>query len=115
MIDPKELRIGNLVRKNEFRHEISWIDFHCLHSEPQSPQYNPILITPEWLERLGFEKINHISEGVIYKKEWLRLNDKCMVIDWRSGGIDCRLIKSIHQLQNLYFALTGTELQIKQP
>lgn len=81
---------------------------------------NPIPITEEILLKCGFKK--HIflnSFGVkengyrifsftIRKSEW---NDEYFLMyDWVGGNIE---IKYIHQLQNLYFALTGEELTVK--
>ncbi len=121
MIDPKELRIGNLILWKGEVIPVTMVGLYGIQYDDSNIKINasfgtgdiqPIPITPEWLERLGFEKLKHIHEGLIYSKDWLRLNSNCAVTDYRGGGIDSRLIKHIHQLQNLYFALTGTELTL---
>lgn len=71
--------------------------------------FNPIPLTPEILEKCGFEW------DIVTKRYW------------NSGPIEISLIKQtanigrdtfilefhhLHQLQNLYFALTGIELEI---
>lgn len=68
-----------------------------------------IPLTEEWLKRFGFEKS-------VYKDETWFHNEKMAISD-RNGWYSCRLsgarFISVHQLQNLYFALTGTKLELK--
>ncbi len=70
----------------------------------------PIPLTEQWLKDLGFHKNNdrwHKSYPFYIK--WC---------DWTPEGwwalrdvdIPIRLVEHVHQLQNLYFALTGKEL-----
>ncbi len=135
MIKVNELRIGNLILlKNEFRNQIREIDFDefkCIHSfdketyegceefEENSPYY-PIPLSEEWLVKFGFElnktgytKIQwmfgrHFNIIVNEKKEFLLgysfLIEKPMYIG---------VLTYVHQLQNIYFALTGEELTLK--
>lgn len=35
-----------------------------------------------------------------------------MTQDYRGGNLNSNICNSVHQLQNLYFALTGTELEL---
>ncbi len=76
----------------------------------------PIPLTEEWLKMLGFEgkdsdwwtngviELGYISQEEFYEAELTFPNMK-----WR------RLeLRYVHQLQNLYFALTGEELTIKE-
>lgn len=74
----------------------------------------PIPLTEEWLLKFGFEKDwtgyaledkNSLSFSVTKNGAYLA----CWLD--RSLGIT---IKYVHQLQNLYFALTGEELTIKE-
>lgn len=62
----------------------------------------PIPLTPEWLERFGFKEV----DGYWYKGFFaLRNGEYFEIIDiW---------IDHVHQLQNLYYALTGEELTVK--
>lgn len=108
-----ELRIGNWVSNGEIEFQITSKDIYHLDVYVGRVIANPIPITPEWLQRFGFEKINHRIEGVIYKKEWLKLTESCAGVDWRGGHIQRERCKYVHQLQNLYFALTGEELEYK--
>lgn len=121
MIDPKELRIGNLVWYEATAHIIKELRLNrCQHvwAKMQNDQYlsgyddlDPIELSPEWLERMGF-RFNgmgyHSPNGKLYwYKNSLTINN-----DGRSKVIN-KSPRYVHQLQNLYFALTGTELIFK--
>ena len=146
MIDPKELRIGNLVSTNVdtgtiimptgFPFIVYTIGFSgCeilndlskpwAQQEPFPAKYNrlePIPITPEWLERLGFER-KYKNENTIH---WVKFSAKHLSfvitecsslfgMEYNAYGADhCPQIFHIHQLQNLYHALTGQELTVKE-
>lgn len=84
----------------------------------------PIPITEEWLLKFGFK----ICTGHFYnhlKNAYSRDDFDFTVCFWDDGtidldsafddmfGIELKHIKFIHQLQNLYFALTGEELKLK--
>ena len=66
----------------------------------------PIPLTEEWLLKMGYDLITEshyaLSGHLIWKCNDLFMCDK--------NGI---ILKHVHQLQNLYFALTGEELEIK--
>jgi len=79
--------------------------------------FKPIPITEDWLLDLGFEK----EEGKLYS---LYVDDNLDVSLWSdtyfsnptieltcNGRVVCKDIKYVHELQNLYFALTGKELK----
>ena len=82
-------------------------------------QAKPIPLTEEWLLKFGFEKENSLY--VIDKDKYhtfsilvggisfpfIKSNDKAIRENFSFYGI-----KYVHQLQNLYFALTGEELII---
>ena len=67
--------------------------------------YEPINLTEEWLAKLGYDLISENHYGVlghlIWKIEGRFYCDK--------NGMQ---LKHVHQLQNLYFALTGSELTV---
>lgn len=64
----------------------------------------PMKLTEEWLKKLGFKP---------FQKDW---SIKGLIIHSRKRGFIVRKsipqIQYVHQLQNLYFALTGIELQL---
>lgn len=122
MIQTNELRIGNLVEKDGEIYVADFITIKMAHN------YNPIPLTEDWLLRFGFEKLplekNSTYMGnadLNFGYPILKLNKYeylcCNNADGDSGylflnryRIPC---KYVHQLQNLYFALTNTELIIK--
>jgi DNA-binding GntR family transcriptional regulator len=89
----------------------------------------PIPLTEKWLNKLEFEKNTEYKfnsyqlhpywaqNGVILfyntgQEEYAYL---CGYAEQRMGkyyAVGARWIKSVHELQNLYFALTGVELQL---
>jgi hypothetical protein len=112
-MEATELRIGNLVYENEHKHQIDIDDLHL------ADIFTAIPITEEWLFKFGFEKqdkywfflrthyanFDEFNYSILFEKVTLEKNSIELGI--------CNTIKYIHQLQNLYFALTNTELQIQ--
>jgi hypothetical protein len=115
----EELRIGNLVKNGlgEF------IIIKNNINERNTGGYilktlEPIPITEEWLIRFKFKTQ---ADGFLYKNlkrkgTRLEVNMKKKLICMTRNGIPMdvvhlQYIKQVHQLQNLYFALTGCELQ----
>lgn len=81
---------------------------------------DPIPLTSEWLERCGFEKISEYHpEGPIYRGGIQIQLDVCYgykFVDIHAAGSLNSLrvqLQYLHQLQNLFFALTGEELNVK--
>lgn len=74
-----------------------------------------IPLTPELLEKLGFEKsqfyVERVGTAFVWKRGKIRFLLDLENIFFHSGT-DAKL-PFLHQLQNLYFALTGEELDIK--
>jgi|688.fasta_scaffold04758_36 hypothetical protein len=127
-----ELRLGNLVNWNFEIAKISQIlevevAFKCGDIGFIS-DLNPIPLTEGWLLNFGFEKKvfnSDIYDGVEYNLEINGFilnyydddNDFSLAIHLKKNDFgfcpDLSLFKNVHQLQNLYFALTGKELTIK--
>lgn len=108
MIDSKELRIGNLIYSESV---VVAADGRTIFDLAywEKPQYQPIPITPEWLERFGFLPYP-FNGGWRHESSWLDIDNMGDYFQYPHG---CAEIRSIHQLQNLYYALTGQELTIK--
>jgi hypothetical protein len=116
-MEAKELRIGNYV-ENDIGDFIlidrdtlpfivtKWIKCH-----------HPISLTEEWLVKFGFE-LKKVSMGGREYEGWRNFSfhldtnyiKNTLFYHWMGGNIE---IKHVHQLQNLYFALTNEELIIK--
>lgn len=134
MIDAKELRIGNCVSHSDYTSGV----FTVFSIEQMSKggyvvdtkggkngawanpieNIEPIQITEEWLLKLGFEYEDQTG--------WYNYgSDDCYILclpldgytevclGFRNDETQLPDIKTVHQLQNLYFALTGEELTIK--
>ena len=115
-----ELRIGNYVsnQTGELRDILIGKPHKFLIGDfVWADGYVPIPLTKEWLLKFGFEKRDKTEDGIIYGILNFTLiygrtydNDFCYFLNGYHN--DCHL-KYVHQLQNLYFALTGTELIYK--
>lgn len=84
---------------------------------------SPIPLTEEWLIKFGFEKNNKdylLNNVLIFDYTYLGTGDNHHIgfmFKWGNyinEGKDI-VIQYVHQLQNLYFALTGEELELKSP
>lgn len=116
MLKANELRIGNAVL-NPSNNQICFISSMDISDiENRYKERNPIPLTPEVLEKFGF---NQWSEGNWKTRHELNINgwsekfnyyQPYSILSTFCGSV---LIKYLHQLQNLYFALTGTELEYK--
>ena len=115
-MNAKELRLGNLIFN---RNSIVRVNYKRLGGITSgNNEFTPIPLTEEWLLKFGFN-INKSVEEFIY---WKKFD---MILDFelfRKIGFDVFYIETrfntvqintVHQLQNLYFALTGEELEIK--
>lgn len=119
-MEAKELRIDNWFdpyyseAKQATLSDISTINI-AENDERYQNVSKPIPLTEEWLVKLGFEsqKTSH-TDRMVY---WSR----CITIEYlKSGSVwitilgikrkDWNICRYVHQLQNLYFALTGEEL-----
>ena len=79
--------------------------------------FEPIPLTEEWLLKFGFEEDSCNYYKIIENQEAVLYIDKLDMTfaygyPYECSGGDLKL-KHVHQLQNLYFALTNKELTIK--
>lgn len=99
-----ELRTGNYVYDT-----LGKVNTYIV-KEPHN-QVKPIPLTEEWLLKFGFER-----SGLYNVKDEVYVYDEYGLTD---TGFEYRFnytqikLKYVHQLQNLYFALTGKELTFK--
>lgn len=134
MIKASDLRIGNKVistTHNLLDATVSGImptsgiiTLKEVSTYDTANKLNPIPLTPEWLERCGFEFFN--KEGIYVRK--IHAQGELMLFSTDSpvaqsnnfppgkfyyifSGV-AHFIEYLHQLQNLYHALTGEELII---
>jgi len=107
-MDVKELRIGNLITwtVDIFKrpHEIMAQDLVDIENGlPKGVEILPIELTPKWKIKLGFHENGEPTSR--------------LKIDCDYGIVTVNLDENlhVHKLQNLWYALTGQELTIKQP
>jgi hypothetical protein len=128
MIKANELRFGNFVSdihaSESFYAEVNKLtptrcyygNFHSAYSH-----LKPIDLTEEWLLDFGF--IDHGSYFNLSKRELFghhfgdfavsKYDDTQMKVRRGDRYIGVYCLKYVHHLQNLHFALTGTELMLK--
>jgi hypothetical protein len=130
-----ELRIGNYI--SPLGRGVTVVEGLCTwdgliqssnFAERGIEDFEPIPLTEEWLLKFGFEDVDLNMSG----SNWLVKEQKGL---WRQAiriaysekseewslTLECVSpptlsivrLKYVHQLQNLYFALTGNELNIK--
>lgn len=123
-----ELRIGNYVVYEDDVKEVgliceafgvAYVNFKNEFHKDMDFIITPIPLTEEWLLKFGFEEILYsraytLNNNIIsfnYNLSICKIGDFDRFSDERFPLID---IKHVHQLQNLYFALTGEELTLKK-
>jgi hypothetical protein len=123
-----ELRIGNFITQIIYKdtHDeekeilVDWQEIWWISKNTKS--YRPIILTEEWLLKFGFDK--RISNCFKLNNFFIDLRyddilEKDRTIFSRWDNYHCLYfnlsdLKYVHQLQNLYFALTGEELTLNQ-
>jgi hypothetical protein len=107
-----ELRVGNWYDQFGHHHQASGHIISELEKSPESQIWcKPIPLTEEWLLKFGFEYFKFIVESSCWRLNNLFSIREDFTIHFHNGLIV--ELKCVHQLQNLYFALTGQELSIQ--
>jgi hypothetical protein len=114
-----ELRIGNLVMDGK---DIEQVNARMIDMLVKiEADFEPIPLTEEWLLKLGFKQCGY--EMLSWKHETLLPSFDLDGINWADFdepdyqflnykvADEILRIDYVHQLQNLYFALTGEELK----
>jgi hypothetical protein len=124
-MNAKELRIGNLIYVDgNLRHvcgtsykniQHNYHPQNSVYSENYENECNPIPITEEWLSKFEIYNLNTLNfkmGDLFYDLENKELGI-CGIESCTSEMIFYAKCEYVHQLQNLYFALTEQELTIK--
>jgi hypothetical protein len=105
-----ELRIGNYIL-NENGNVVLLCKSRFRVMIKGNINYQPIPLTEEWLLRFWFER-----SGLYFVKSQVYIYDEYGLTDtgfeYRFNYTQIKLMY-VHELQNLYFALTGEELTFK--
>lgn len=122
MIDPKQLRIGNYVKQGvvmSIKENTARIEYQLYGVDTRSfvdyCDIEPIPITEELLLKFGFES-NPYQDRYEYNKwffvECLKTRGKLELwFEFNNRNVE---LYYVHDLQNLYYSLTGEELQVSQ-
>ena len=121
----KDLRLGNkllflgdvVTFKNitEIREDgIFWIKTFEPKIESKNFHFKPIPITEDWLLKFGFELKGFYRLKVTSFLElcWKPHDNTLNLQTEKNGFTENSKCKYVHELQNLYFALTGRELTV---
>jgi hypothetical protein len=74
----------------------------------------PIPINEDWLTvGLGFKKVMKKKDFTTYSSDRFGIRVSVYNAGFNILRVNNKSFESVHQLQNLYFALTGTELELK--
>lgn len=142
MINIRELRIGNVVMDDKGgKYVIIGLQDNMIAVKPYGlhPEYpiesieinsSGIPITEEFISKCGFEKVTKqqlfgLPQENYYRKFYEIESSKCPLVLIKENGYLCHVVPSdgtfgcsfipilyIHQLQNLYYSLSGQELEI---
>lgn len=127
MIQANELRVGNYIEIEQYNH-IRNIVRICSGSEIDQViklRPAPIPLTPEILEKCGFalNSVDQLSIEINSMDRHLELNAEVngnyffsinQVHEFgEQSNVTLNYTNYLHQLQNLYFALTNSELTFK--
>ena len=102
-----QFRIGNLVIWKDSGKEFE-ITLQSLY-EGANLDWKPIQITKERLLRFGFKECN-MGGFSIYTDVYETIEFNSFLVCWVSGTK--KPIKYVHQLQNIFWCLSGKELKI---
>jgi len=120
-MNKEELRIGNWVNCSELVDEDRIRQIRCFdfanYLDTNPDYYEPIHLTKEWLLHFGWvwnERTNSFENNdTRMHLEYRKLNGSYTMFNYVLKAKIAERIWHVHQLQNLYFALTGNELTIK--
>jgi hypothetical protein len=136
MIQANELRIGNFVmlifNDKKFERVVGLLEFENCIGAPQ--EFEGIPLTEEWVLNFGLTRNEYHTHELIYFLDENCLvgigmhNDAWYFVEFETEAQGQKFefpanlalivfkdnpIQFVHQFQNLYFALTGKELQFK--
>jgi len=130
MIKANELRIGNRIRVYSDIVEVTdiaddgiigttaYFDGQMGCCGCTDSMAEPIPLTPEILEKCGFEQKEVVNSDQDDRTFWAHPKMNYYTYDGKKfdagyGFGDLDHVKYVHQVQNLFFALTGEELEVK--
>ncbi|WP_132052256.1 hypothetical protein [Pseudocnuella soli] len=133
MISAHELRPGNLILQ-KLSGKIAMTPCTAAHfamlDRGEGATLYPVVLKPELLERCGFaENMDYplrpgarefrlvlpvIGGADTQLAGYVKSNGECFARAMVNGAAASNNVHQLHQLQNLHFALTGAELELKK-
>lgn len=132
MITASELRVGNLFQDTDgtycyyagsWQRSDGWINRDSANNTYKESEMHPIPLTPEILEKCGFVvnsgmhgyKYYYPNEDALWsiRQEGDRMWQVCIIVRYDEIWKFNPIVNYLHQLQNLYYALTGEELNVQ--
>lgn len=132
MIKANELRIGNYITYLDDIYVVNGIAYEELNPNKWRISFKtldgklgnaksvdwiePIPLTPEWMEMMGFVEDKQHECYVIWESEShvaIEYFDGFVHLVGHTSAQPMEHIQYVHQLQNLYFALSGEELNVR--
>ena len=123
MIKENDLRLNNLVKWNDTVQKITAIAFgNCLLDKHPTADYpvklieiEPVQLTEKILLSCGFKERKSVFGYWIYEIKFQHTVFSVEEVDlglcyFYIGNTHVSQTKNVHELQNIYFALTGVEL-----
>lgn len=113
-----ELRVNVFVNDTRAKQNIQITDLDAWRIAEDYHYFEPIPLTEEWLEKFGFIKYDQMGDWSFWnyklptERHWnLGILSKGVHVSFGSlNWDDCPIVHHVHELQNLYFAITGNEL-----
>jgi hypothetical protein len=117
-LDSHEIRLGNSykIELGDGTYKIGLInleDIESLLDDEIDDFYQALEISEEWLIKVGFKQVTDILYVKDYHYGYEFGITNIFVIKNDNNFLRYKHIQYAHQLENLYFALTGEELKYK--
>ena len=118
-----ELRIGNYIRDvfETKSHEVKKLDLEdyaaMLNRRNSSHPniYRGVELSDEWIKRFGFE-VSKTQDKFFIKDNNIGISTADDMFRFIKGNFVCQIVlrefEFVHELQNLYYAITGVELSV---
>jgi len=114
------MRIDNQIRNGNYFIEndkiIKWETIFWVYYYKNNFEIKPIFLNNDLFLKLGFVEYNYHPDSISYKKDDYFITKGVFqkLISDKSAVILRYELEYLHDLQNLWFALTGEELKINE-
>jgi hypothetical protein len=112
-MNANDFRIGNIITEGDDKGPVTVWGIkpdsrnHVMVNDCEIEIINPVKLTEDWINKLGFKWTP--ASQTFWNREW-HIAKEGFVYFFKVGGTRKVRINHVHQLQNLYYSLTGNEL-----